>query len=162
MRRVTAHGLRAVDGRSAAFREMKVWRDGIIAALAGEDNVTPQRRTILELAAVSKLLLNHIDSYLLQQPSLIHRRAKRLYPVVEQRMRIADALMRQLTTLGLDRVAAEAMTVIPTEWRETVASLHEDETKGSNDGNDSNEDAEPINQQRTDEDTDTEPDRTGE
>ena len=114
MRGVSARGLRAIDGRSVAFRAVKVWRNEIVAALGGEENISAQRKTLLEIAACTRLYLNHVDSYLLELSTLINRRKKSLIPIVEQRQRLADSLMRQLQVLGLDRVAAEA--TLPAEW----------------------------------------------
>ena len=139
VRGVAAKGLHAVDGRSAAFKAVKVWRDEIAVALGGLDNLTPQRKTLLEMAAISRLILNHIDSFLLQQDSLIRRKTKSLYPIVEQRQRIADSLFKQLTVIGLDRVAAEAS--LPASWVERVKPYGAEESESeSTTGSDSGKD----------------------
>lgn len=41
---------------------------------------------------------------------LASRKHRRLFPVVEQRMRIADSLARQLQALGLERVQASLLS----------------------------------------------------
>ena len=48
-------------------------------------------------------MLDSIDSWVLQQSSLVDKRTRRLLPVVQQRQQIADALARYLVMLGLER-----------------------------------------------------------
>ncbi len=38
-----------------------------------------------------------------EQGALVNRRSRRVFPVVESRMRVADGLARQLQALGLER-----------------------------------------------------------
>lgn len=128
MRRVKARGMSAVDRRSAGYRAVKAWRAEMVEALGGEQQVSPQRLTLLELAARSRLFLDHIDSYLLELPTLIIRRRKSVIPIVEQRQRLADSLARQLQTLGLDRVAHDAGS-IPESWITKVRPVEEPEAQ---------------------------------
>jgi hypothetical protein len=60
----------------------------------------------------TKLLLDSVDVWLLQQDTLIIKRKKSIIPAVTQRQVLADALSRYLTQLGLQR-------------RVKVKSLHE-------------------------------------
>jgi|SRR5579872_358356 len=130
MRRVKARGMSAVDRRSAGYRAVKAWRAEMVEALGGEQQVSPQRLTLLELAARSRLFLDHIDSYLLELPTLIIRRRKSVIPIVEQRQRLADSLGRQLQVLGLDRVEKNSGS-IPSEWIEKVRPHEEVEPEAA-------------------------------
>jgi hypothetical protein len=54
------------------------------------------------------ILLASLDAYVFElagQGGLANRKHRRVFPVVLDRMRVADGLGRQLQTLGLDRVA---------------------------------------------------------
>jgi hypothetical protein len=62
----------------------------LIQDLGGEDSISTQQRTMVELASTSKLLLGSIDALLLSQPSLFTRN-KTVLPVI-QRQQLADGL----------------------------------------------------------------------
>ena len=64
----------------------------IIEDLGGEDQISAQRRALLELAVRTKLLLDGIDAYLLEMPSLVNKRDRRVFEVVRDRMRLSDSL----------------------------------------------------------------------
>lgn len=97
-------GSRAIDGRYRVSRALAQWRKELIQDLGGEDNISTQQRTLIELASTSKLLLGSIDAWLLSQPSLFQRN-KTLLPVVLQRQQLADGLARYLKDLGPQRRA---------------------------------------------------------
>jgi hypothetical protein len=104
-------GSRALDQRYRVSRALAQWRRELIEDLGGEDSISTQQRTLVELASTSKLLLGSIDAWLLSQPSLFQRN-KTLFPVVLQRQQLADGLARYLKDLGLER-------------RHKVKTLHE-------------------------------------
>jgi hypothetical protein len=78
---------------------------GFVNDLGGEENISTQQRTLIELASTSKLLLGSIDAWLLSRPSLLQRDQKSLLPVVLQRQQLANALAQHLKDLGLQRRA---------------------------------------------------------
>jgi hypothetical protein len=99
---VSKLGSRAIDGRYRVGHALTQWRRELIADLGGEDNISTQQRTLIELASTSRLLLASIDAWLLTQPSLFTRN-KTLLPVIRERQLIADGLARYLAQLGLER-----------------------------------------------------------
>jgi len=112
-RAVTKLGSFRIDKRYRIGRALVQWQRELIADLGGEDNVSTQQRTLIELASMSKLILGGVDAWILshQQPdngikgdhkSLITR-DKKLLPVVIQRCQIADGLARYMVQLGLER-----------------------------------------------------------
>jgi len=84
---------------------LQTWRDGLIADLGGEGAVSAQQRAIVQLATRTYLLLESVDRWLLQQPSLVNKSKRQLFPVVLQRQQLADALARYMSALGLERRA---------------------------------------------------------
>ena len=94
-------GNRALDKRTVAGRALVEWRDDLIRDLGGD--VSTQQDAIISLAIKTKLLLDSIDVWLLQQPTLIIKRKKAIIPAVQQRQVLADALARYLSQLGLER-----------------------------------------------------------
>lgn len=108
-------GLKAVgdqEGWLEALGEvgevLKAWKSDLVADLGGEEAVSTQERAVVELAAKTYLLLESVDRWLLQQPSLVNKSRRQLFPVVLQRQQLADALARYMTTLGLKRRTRKA------------------------------------------------------
>jgi hypothetical protein len=61
-----------------------------------------QQKTIINLIAKQKLLLDSVDAWLLTRP-LIDRPSKALIPIVRERQTLADSLARYRGQLGLER-----------------------------------------------------------
>ena len=103
MTRVKVRGLAAIDQRTAAARSLLAWKAELLQDLGGEANVSSQKRALIDMAVRSKLFLDHIDAFLLEQPSLVNKRARSVLPLVRERQALADSLARVLSQLGLDR-----------------------------------------------------------
>ena len=82
---------------------LKAWEADLVADLGGEEAVSAQERAVVELAVKTHLLLESVDRWLLEQPSLVNKSRRQLFPVVLQRQQLADALARYMTALGLKR-----------------------------------------------------------
>jgi len=102
--KIQLRGLAVVDRRTSGARHLIAWRDELVTALGGSENVSPQRAALIELCVRQKAVLDHIDAFLLEMPTLINVRQKKLVPLVEQRTRLADHLARLLGQIGLERV----------------------------------------------------------
>jgi len=70
--------------------------------LGRSDNLSTQELTIIELITKDWLILQSIDSYLLQA-GLFNKRKKSAYSLTIQRGTIADGLTRRLLASGLNR-----------------------------------------------------------
>jgi hypothetical protein len=99
---LTRLGNRAIDGRSKPGRALAKWRVDLVRDLGGE--ISTQQSALVDLAVKSKLILDSIDTWLLNQPSLINVRKRSLIPVVKERQQLADGLARYLAQLGLERI----------------------------------------------------------
>ncbi len=98
-------GERAIDGRTSQGKTLGAWTAALVEDLGGFDNISAQRLTIIDLAAKTKILLDGIDTWLFQQPSLVNKRDRKLFAVVKDRQALADSLARYMGQLGLDRRA---------------------------------------------------------
>ena len=116
-RKVAARGMAAVDRRGAAAKAVRAWREELLVDLGGIENVSLQRRTLVELAARTQLFIDHVDSFLLEQGDLINRGKRSLYPVVAQRQTLVDSLARLLAQLGLERQAKPVEDLITYQQR---------------------------------------------
>jgi hypothetical protein len=96
-------GSRAIDQRSSVAVALRRWKADLVRDLGGDDQLSTQQHTLIELAARSKIMLDSIDNWILGQPSLINARKKTMLSVVAQRQVIADGLARILKDLGLRR-----------------------------------------------------------
>ncbi len=104
-RRVSARGLNAIDGRCRTSKALVQWRRDLIQDLGGNEAITTQQATLIEIAARTKLILDSIDVWLLGQASLVNARKRAVLPVVQQRGQLADSLARLMSQLGLERRA---------------------------------------------------------
>ena len=60
---------------------------------------------LIDAASRTKALLDHADSFIMAERSVINRKRKAFIPLVAQRQSLADSLCRTLVLLGLDRIA---------------------------------------------------------
>ncbi len=110
-----------VDRRTTLGKALIRWRTDLILDLGGRDAVSIQELAIIEVCVNTKLLLDSVDAWLLDQPRLVNARKRSLLPAVLQRQQLADALARHLALLGLERrdpPEEEQVTVISDESSE--------------------------------------------
>ena len=126
--RVTVRGLAAIDRRTTAARTLLDFRRELLDDLGGAHTITAARLALVEMAVRTRLFVDHVDAFLMAQPSLIVKRARlrgRLLPLVEQRQRLAESLARLLGQLGLERRTPE-----PLDLREYLARRGETTATG--------------------------------
>jgi hypothetical protein len=107
----------------AVGQALRVWRADLIDALGGEAAVSPQVRALVEVAVRTHLMLESVDAYILSLPTLVNVETKSIYPVVLERRRLADGLVRCLVLLGLEWTA----TPVP-KLRDLLRAAGEGET----------------------------------
>ncbi|MDN5943115.1 MAG: hypothetical protein L0H94_14640 [Nitrospira sp.] len=110
-RAVKALGSRVLDRRTSTARALSRWRAELIADLGGVQTISTQQRAVIDLCCANKLLLDSLDVWLLQQPSLVNHRKKSVVPVLLQRTQLADALAKYLGQLGMARKARPTKTL---------------------------------------------------
>ena len=115
-------------------RIVRGWRAEILDDLGG-DTVSAAKRATLDAAVGSKIILSSLDAFLFQLASsgqgMVNRRGRYAYRIVSDRQRVADSLVKQLSTLGLDRV--ERPPVALQEYlarRSSGSAPHVQPTKG--------------------------------
>jgi hypothetical protein len=101
---VSARGIDGLDARTTAVRAVNEWRAALVNDLGGEQAISTQKAALVDVAARTMLYLNHVDSFLMQQQTLVNKRRRSLYPIVRERQSLADGLARLLGQLGLQRV----------------------------------------------------------
>jgi len=106
-RAVRELGSRTIDRRTRVGKALAEWADALAIDLGGLDGLSTAQKALIEQAATTRLLLDSIDAWLVRQPSLVDRRKRALLPVVRERQALADALVRYLTALGLERKARD-------------------------------------------------------
>ena len=110
-RKILMHGLSVVDKRTLTAKMLMEWRTGIVNDLGGPEAISSQQTTLIELAVRTKLMLEHIDSFILSQVSIIDIAKKSLYPVVRERGTLANSLVYLLAQLGLERKPRRARSL---------------------------------------------------
>jgi phytoene/squalene synthetase len=113
------HGLTALEGALRRVEDgqdwteqlgpvgeaLRTWRADLVAALGGEDVVSPQQRALVELATRTHLMVESVDRFVLGMPSLVNKSRRSIFAVVKERQQLADALARYMGQLGLERRA---------------------------------------------------------
>jgi len=102
---VKVRGLAAIDKRTAAGQALVNWRQELLRDLGGEDSVSAQRRALVDMAVRTRLYIDHVDAWLMEQRSLLNRRKKAILPVLRERQILVDSLSRLLSQIGLERRA---------------------------------------------------------
>ena len=111
MARVKVRGLAAIDGRTVAARALLDWRSDLVADLGGEAAVSAQQRALVEVVTRTRLYIDHLDAFLLEQRSLVNAKRKAVLPVLRERQTLTDSLALLLSLLGLERRQAPAKTL---------------------------------------------------
>ena len=75
-------------------------RRALLKDLGGAAVCSEGQLQLLEMVARGLLYLGHVDAILLEHRSLLNRRRSKLLPLVGERMRISEALTRQLPVPG--------------------------------------------------------------
>lgn len=86
----------------------------VVADLGGIENVSTAKHALLNAAVGSLILLSSLDRYVFElaaRDGLVNRRSRRAFPIIEQRMRVADSLARQIQIIGLDPVKLPTQTL---------------------------------------------------
>jgi hypothetical protein len=101
MARVSARGLNALDRRSAGYKALTEWREALTRDLGGD--LSTQERTLVELITRTKLFLDSIDLFLMEQPSLVNKKKRVAYGILATRNSMANTLANLLNQIGLKR-----------------------------------------------------------
>jgi hypothetical protein len=105
-RAVQTLGSRALPSRRTALgRELREWRDALVADLGGADAISTQQVALVDLAVRTKLLVDSVDAYVLAMPSPVNWQRRCLHPVVRERASLVNQLQSILRDLGLERRA---------------------------------------------------------
>lgn len=105
-RALEAFGSRALPSPETPIgAALEAWRTALVSDLGGDPSTA--QLALVDLAVRTRLLLDSIDGYLLELPSLVDKRHRRLWAVVRERQSLADALARYMAQLGLERRARQ-------------------------------------------------------
>jgi hypothetical protein len=102
---IADRGRKVIDERTKLGKELMRWRAELVQDLGGQEGLSTQQLALVDICMRTRLMLDSVDAWLLRQPSIIDKRKRQLFPVVQQRTALADALARHLGALGLTRAA---------------------------------------------------------
>jgi hypothetical protein len=108
---IKQHGLGAIDKRSQLAKATGKLRSELVADLGGQENLSSQQTKLIDEFIVRHLMVESIDGWLFSQPAILNKRSKSLFPIVLQRMTIADGMIRCLEKLGLERKAKQVPSI---------------------------------------------------
>lgn len=124
LREAQRRGLPVLDRRTALGSAIAEWTAALVDAKGGADAISPQVQEIVGNLKVHKLVLAQIDTYLLEVGGkIINRRKKSLIPIIQQRMQLADSMLRHLQAIGLERIARKTETLA--EYSRRISAEHQ-------------------------------------
>ena len=97
--KVKLRGLDAIDGRTKTGKALLRWRRELIDHVGGKPSAA--QMALIDLAVRNRLLLEHLDGYLLEQKSIVNKRSREVIPAMRERLRLAEGLTRILLALGV-------------------------------------------------------------
>jgi hypothetical protein len=97
--------LRSIDRRTSLGIELARRREQIFTDIGGREKVSEIKADLIEKLLRTDVMIESIDTFLFQQPSLINRRKKSLHPVVRERAALVDSALRLAQAIGLERQA---------------------------------------------------------
>jgi len=133
-RAIKTLGGRAIDGRTSVGKALAQWQAELVDDLGGRAAISTQEKALVELCVRTKLMLDSIDHWLLQQPRLVNIRKRALLPVVIQRTTLANALSQYLGQLGLTRRAKPTATLADYLTAKDTATATRPPDEGHDDG----------------------------
>jgi hypothetical protein len=107
--RVKVRGLGAIDRRTDAARSLLTWRVELLQDLGGESSVSAPQMALVEAAVRTRLYVDHLDAWLMEQRSLVNAKRRSVHPVLRERQQLVDSLARLLSLLGLERRSPKAV-----------------------------------------------------
>ncbi len=79
-RAISEYGSRSIDKRTKAGRALTELTDAIVRDLGGEQAISAQQATLIELCSRTKLLLDGVDAWLLSQGRPpVNKKSQRLW-----------------------------------------------------------------------------------
>ena len=95
-------GVSPLDGRSAVAQALRDYREELVQDLGGDPSTA--QSTLVDIVSRQKLLLDSIDTWLLQRPIMtMGSDGPALAPIMHQRELIASNLAKYLGLLGFQR-----------------------------------------------------------
>lgn len=133
MSRIKLKGLAVIDRRTLAARSLLGWRTELVNALGGPESVTPQEMALVEAVSRTKAITEHIDAFILSQPSVVNRKRKALIPIIQQRSSVVNVMSNLLAQLGLERRPKKVPGLME-YLREQEEAKHGDDDDPASDG----------------------------
>ena len=99
------------DTDTDVARALTAWKADLIGDLGGTDAISVQEMALVNEAAVTKLLLDSVNVWLLQQRSIINLNHKMVIPLVYNRNTLVNTLRQLLCDLGLERRAKQVASI---------------------------------------------------
>ena len=122
MRTAARRGVRGLERAFAGDRELanalRARRQAMVDELGGIERANASALALIDVITRSQLMVDTLDVVLLELGSkVVNKRLRMVYPLVEQRQKLADSLAQQLKTFN----DIKATTVLAQDIRELKA-----------------------------------------
>ncbi len=99
--RIMVQGLSSIDKRTLAAQALLDWKESLVRDLGGPQAISTQEATLVEMAVRGRLIIEHVDAFILSQESLVNKKRRQIYPIVRERNTLVNTLANLLGQLGL-------------------------------------------------------------
>src|SRR5262249_41742150 len=107
-RALVKYGTRVLPGPETPIgRELRAWRDSLIADLGGLDVLSTQQLALVEEVFVQRYLVSSLNGYVLSLPSLVNKTKRGAFTIMRDRATEVGLLRDLLRDLGLERQAKQ-------------------------------------------------------
>jgi hypothetical protein len=100
-----------LDRRTVVAQEAIALRQELIAAVGGEDNVSPQKLSLITKIVRTEMFLASLEAALLERGSLVDDSKTAAIPLLHDQQAVADRLVRWYRELGWERVARQVPSI---------------------------------------------------
>jgi nucleoside-triphosphatase THEP1 len=99
---------RAFAGDRALANALRDRRQAMIDELGGMERANASALALIDVIVRSQLMVDTLDVVLLELgPKIVNKRLREVYPLVEQRQKLADSLAQQLKTFNELKAATQ-------------------------------------------------------
>src|SRR5437773_7849681 len=100
--KLTRAGLTAISKQNGPGKELARRREVIESDLGGREQLSQLQADLVQKYLITELLIESLDRWLLEQRTLINRRRRAVFPILNERNRMIETSLKLASALGLE------------------------------------------------------------
>ena len=127
---VKVQGMWRIDRRSLAAKALFRWKRELVAQCGGVEELTPAKACLVDMAVRTRLFIEALDAFLVEQKSLINKSQKSVIPVLLERQQLVDSMGKLLKQIGLNRQHGKIPS-LKEYWSTPLEAAQDEGSEGS-------------------------------